>query len=464
MSIKVNTRHVALVGRPNVGKSRLFNRLLGKRVAIVHDQPGVTRDILAETIGENDFILMDTGGIGMLPSKMSSLQINEATEEQVSFAIQAADLILFVVDAVDGLTAQDHEIANKLRASGRKTLAVINKIDTKVGQENESIFHELGFEALSISAEHGLQIESLLEKIKETLGPKSPEEALVKSEELEHVTRLCFVGRPNVGKSSLTNCLLNEKRMIVSDVPGTTRDAIKVNFSYKGKNFQLVDTAGLRQKTKVDNSVEFFSSLRSKDAIERCDVVFLVIDAMEGFTKQDKLIAGEVIESGRGLVVIVNKWDYVLEIFKEEPLEGYEDIREYKKAFKQSIEKAIFFHRKAPILFASAKENFEVKKIFEEAHQVHERMKRSLSTSKLNKTIGELLKRQKPKIVHGKLFKIYYGVQVGNFPFRIRMYCNTELSLEESYVRYLKNGILEAFHLVGCPLKIEFIGKRLRKN
>lgn len=456
------SRSVAIVGRPNVGKSRIFNRLVGKRVSIVHDQPGVTRDIVMEVVDDN-FIVMDTGGIGMKATEMSPGEINKATELQVEFAIQAAAVVLFVVDAQTGLTPQDEVIATELRKYGRKTVLVINKADSPSQLKTLDDFHCLGFDPeIAVSAEHGLNFENIVKEIEKILGPKP--EVVEDEGVVRQRARICFVGRPNVGKSSLTNSLLKEERMIVSDIPGTTRDAIRVNLDYKAPDetvweFELVDTAGLRPKAKVGSSVEFFSGLRTEEAMLDTDVVFLLLDAMEGVTKMDRKIAGDVLESGRALVIVVNKWDFALKKFSQEPLEGYENEGEFRLAFTKSIRKELFFLPDSPIVFVSAKEGYGVKEVLRRGKALYERMKKKISTGKLNEVIGDLLERQPPHVVSGRRFKIYYAVQVGYYPFRFRLFCNHALRLEDSYKRYLEHGFIEAFQLRGCPVKFELVGK-----
>lgn len=459
------SRSVAIVGRPNVGKSRLFNRLIGKRLSIVHDQPGVTRDIVMEDVQDN-FILMDTGGLGMKPTEMSTQEINSATEDQVDFAIEAASLILFVVDMQEGLTPQDEMIAKKLRKYGKPTILVINKIDSQKHAHFLNDFYRLGFhDTISISAEHGTNSNELYEKIEHLLGPVEEKEGEEKS--LKSRIRICFAGRPNVGKSSLTNRLLKADRMIVSDMPGTTRDSILVNLDYDAPDgtslhFQLIDTAGLRPKAKVKSSVDYFSGLRTLQSIESADVVFLIIDALEGITKLDKKIAGDVLEIGRGLVIIVNKWDFALKKFAEEPLDGYESEADFRKEFVKAIRKELFFLPDSPVIFTSATQGYGIDEILRRGKALFDRMQKKLSTGRINKVIQDLMEKQKPHMVNGRRFKIYYALQVANNPYRIRIYCNQEMRLEDSYKRYLEAGFNDAFQLNGCPVKFDLVGKKPR--
>lgn len=459
-------RSVAIVGRPNVGKSRLFNRLVRSRVAIVHDQPGVTRDVMAQEVND-DFILMDTGGIGMTAGDMSPAAINDATEDQVDFAIQAAGAILFVVDGLSGLVPLDLQVAQKLRKVGKPVILVVNKIDTKEHLQRAESMHKLGFgDPIYVSAEHGKGTDELMSEIAHVLGPK-PEKTDKKPKVIR--TKISFVGMPNAGKSSLINALLNEERLIVSDVPGTTRDSIGTDLDYTNEKgdilrLKLIDTAGLRPRKKIDNVVEYFSGMRTTNAYENSDVVFFIIDALKGVTKHDKKVAGEVIAAGRGIILVVNKWDYAINLFKKEPLDGYDSIEDYKKAFKKAIYKELFFLPKSPVLFVSAKEGIDVPLLLKEAQHVQKRLYQVLPTSEINRVIAELIEAQKPKVVHGKRFKIYYCVQVSSNPYRIKIFCNQTSRLEDGYKRYLMNGFNNAFKLDGCPIEFEFIGKKKRQR
>jgi GTP-binding protein len=302
MSILESSRTVALVGRPNVGKSRLFNRLTGRRLSIVHDQPGVTRDVISAEVGDA-YWLLDTGGIGM-DLEQTPQRIAHAAEDQVEFALQAAQVILFVVDAQSGITTLDERVAEKLRRYGPQVLLVANKVDMDVDASQADEFVQLGLGMpVSVSAEHGRGILELNHAIEARLGPKPP----LAARSADRRIPIALFGRPNVGKSSLGNALLKSQRLIVSDVPGTTRDAVELDLEYqKSSNetlkFRLADTAGLRSKRKVDSSVEYFSSMRTQHALERSDVVFLVIDAMEGVTKQDQALAGAIQDAGKSMV------------------------------------------------------------------------------------------------------------------------------------------------------------------
>lgn len=454
-------RSVALVGCPNVGKSRLFNRLVGHRMSIVHDQPGVTRDVVSAEVREN-FVLMDTGGIGM-ETVDTPQEIQAATEEQVDFAVQAATVIVMVADAKRGWTPADARIAERLRAFNKPIILVVNKMDNPEASHLMDSFYSAGFgEPISLSAEHGHGAAELIERIEEILGPR-PRKRSPKEDE-EYRIKISLVGRPNVGKSSLCNRLTKSERLIVSDVAGTTRESIAINMDFTTHGgevwpFKLVDTAGLRSRKKMDSSLEFFSSLRSERAMETADVVFQVVDAMTGITKVDKKIAGDVVRAGRSLVIVVNKWDYAQKLFARNPIEGYESEADFRKSFEKAIRQELFFLPSSPILFTSAKTDFAIEDIFIQAKAVYKRSQKELSTSLINKTLNELMSKREPKVESGRRLKIYYAVQVAKMPVTLRLFCNQSTRLEDAYERYLKSGFMRAFDLRGCPLVFELVGK-----
>ena len=455
---------VAIVGRPNVGKSRLFNRLAGKRISIVHDRPGVTRDVVIADSSEG-YTLMDTGGIGMQP-EMTSVEIQDATEYQADFAIRAADLLLFVVDGREGLIPLDETLAKKFRKMGKKPVLVVNKIDEPEKNYSISEFDKLGFEkVVGVSAEHGHGFDQLLSCIHENL----PEfENILPSGEGDDRTKIAFVGRPNVGKSSICNRLLNMERLIVSDVPGTTRETVELDLDYDPEDreeawkFRLFDTAGLKRHKRIDTSLDYFSSVRTKKAIESVDVVFLVLDARAGVTKQDKIMADHILKEGRALSIIVNKWDLALESFRKDPLPGYEDEKDFRKSYLKSIRKELFFLPDSPISFVSALTGYSIKDFLQVARDLDARMDKVLSTSALNKVIGEMWEHRPPAKIKGKRFKVFYAVQVENRPFRVKLFCNREEKLNDQYRRYLEKGIQQKFGLSGCPLKFSLAGKEQR--
>ena len=456
-------KSVALVGRPNVGKSRLFNAITGRRLSIVHDMPGVTRDVVSYEL-DSGHTLMDTGGIGIKP-EMTPALIQQAAEQQVDFAIEAADLILFVTDGLDGLTPLDEMVAEHLRASGKPAYVVVNKID---GPEHDFKIHEfqkLGLKGLMFtSAEHRRGIKELRSFIADTLG-KVPEPEMVPDSRI----RISFVGRPNVGKSSLCNSLLQEERMIVSDIAGTTRDAVSQDLDFQSKSgdlleFSLIDTAGLRRKTKVTDPVEYYSSVRVDETIARSDVVFLVLDAMEGVTKQDKLIAGQILNKGKGIIVLVNKWDLAVQTFDEYTLPGYKDLEDFQKKFEKSVRKEIFFLPDSPVLFVSAHTGLRVDDILTEASVIYQRLFSEIQTGRLNIALKRFMDRNPPRLITKIRFKVYYAVQTSTRPIKFKLFCNQAGRLDDSYRRYLQAKLLQEFQLQGCPLLFDLEGKKPPKK
>ncbi|MGB0416180.1 MAG: ribosome biogenesis GTPase Der [Coraliomargarita sp.] len=455
------SRTVALVGRPNVGKSRLFNRLCGKRMSIVHDMPGVTRDLISTEV-RDDYVLLDTGGIGM-ELEMTPKKIATAAEDQVEFAIQAAKIILFVVDVRSGVTSLDEMVAEKLRRYGKHVLLVANKVDSDAEEADADDFARLGLGApIKISAEHGRGMGFLNERIDAKLGPK-PEG---QTADQEKRIRISLVGRPNVGKSSLGNALLESTRLIVSDVPGTTRDSVELDLDYQkdGESikFRMADTAGLRSKRKVGNPVEYFSNVRTQHAIERSDVVFLVIDAADGVTKQDQALAGDILDAGKALVVVVNKYDKLKDRWEEEPIDGYKNLKHFLTKYEESLRKQMFFLPDPPVLFVSALSGFKIESILESAAGIEASLDLKLPTGRLNRVVQDMLEARAPKVVGIKRFKIFYAVQTGSRPLRIRFFCNRIERLDPTYRRYLEKGIIHEFQLKGCPVRFDLVGKEKR--
>jgi GTP-binding protein len=456
-------RIVAIVGRPNVGKSRLFNRLARRRISIVHDQPGVTRDVISTDIEEGNYTLLDTGGLGY-KGEDTPAALTKASEQQVEFAVATASLILFVVDGLSGLSGLDERIAQMLRKTKKPVRLVVNKADFDDEKVALDEAYRLGFgEPLRVSAEHGRGETELREAIAEALGPIAPEDESTKT--AKDPLCICFIGRPNVGKSSLSNRLLKSDRLIVSDVPGTTRDSIELPFEFKGRDgknypFRLIDTAGIKAAAKLASPVEYFSRLRSLDAIKKTDVVFLVLDALEGVTQQDKAIAGEAIKEGKPIVIVVNKWDLVQKAFKERGgFEPYKSERDYREKYENALFDQLFFTPGSPVIFVSAMSGFEIDRMLNAAVKVNRTLDKKLPTAKLNQAIGFLTERTPPPAVGGRRFRVYYVTQTGNRPFRIRLFCNREEKLTESYRRYLEAGLVEEFDLHGCPMYFELIGK-----
>ncbi|MBK9989822.1 MAG: ribosome biogenesis GTPase Der [Verrucomicrobia bacterium] len=458
------SRTVAIVGRPNVGKSRLFNRLARKRISIVHDQPGITRDVISTFIEEDAYTLLDTGGIG-LKEGATRADIIKASELQVEFAIETAPVILFVLDGLSGVSALDERIAGSLRRSGKKIILVVNKADFGDEKVEQSDIYKLGLgEPLHVSAEHGRNEDYLREAIRDRLGPL-PVETDGSTKSATDPLCVCFIGRPNVGKSSLGNRLLNSERLIVSDVPGTTRDSVEVDFKFRGRDhelhpFKLIDTAGIKAATKLASPVEYFSRLRALDSIQRTDVVFLVLDALDGVTQQDKAIAGEAIKERKPIVIVVNKWDLVRKAFaKTEGLAGYKSERDYREKYEKALFERLFFTPGSPLIFVSAMNGYEVDRMLNAAVQLNRTLDRKLPTAKLNETLAYLAERTPPPAVSGRRFRVYYATQTGTRPFRVKMFCNREEKLTEQYRRYLESGLVKEFGLDGCPIYFDLVGK-----
>jgi GTP-binding protein len=464
-------RSVVIVGRPNVGKSRLFNRLARKRISIVHDQPGVTRDVISADV-DDGYTLMDTGGLGLKEGETSSAAIIEASESQVGFAIDTATLILFIIDGLDRVTALDDRIARRLRQGGKPVILVVNKADFGDEKADHEGVSRLGLgEPIFVSAEHGRGENLLREAILERIGgtPERPEAPAPAKEQAgkRPPGPICisFIGRPNVGKSSLANRLLRSDRLIVNSLAGTTRDAIELPFEFKGRDrkmypFRLIDTAGIKAATKLSSSVEYFARLRSLEAMQRSDVVFLVLDALDGVTQQDKAIAGEAVKDRKPIAVIVNKWDLVHEAFKRDGgIQGSKSERDYREKYEKALFDRLFFTPGAPLIFVSAVSGFEVDRMLNAAVKLHRTLDKKLPTARLNETLARLAERTPPPAIGARRFKIYYATQTGNRPFRVKIFCNREERLTESYRRYLEAGLVKEFDLSGCPVEFELVGK-----
>jgi GTP-binding protein len=458
-------RSVVIVGRPNVGKSRLFNRLARRRISIVHDQPGVTRDVVsAET--PDGYTLMDTGGIGLKRGETSSAAIIAASEKQVGFAMDTAALILFVIDGLEQVTALDTRIAERLRRGARPVIVVVNKADFSDDKVDMEGVAGLGLgEPVFVSAEHGRGESELRRAILERLGPAEEGAGGARQGVAPGSICISFIGRPNVGKSSLANRLLQSDRLIVNETAGTTRDAVELPFEFRGRDgrmypFRLIDTAGIKAATKLASSVEYFARLRSLDAMQRSDVVFLVLDAMEGVTQQDKAIAGEAIKDRKPIAIVVNKWDLVHEAFRRDGgIQGYKSERDYREKYERALFERLFFTPGAPLIFVSALSAFEVDRMLNAAVKLHRTLDKKLPTARLNETLSRLAERTPPPAIGARRFKIYYATQTGNRPFRVRIFCNREERLTESYRRYLEAGLVDEFGLSGCPVEFELVGK-----
>lgn len=427
---------VAVVGRPNVGKSTFVNRLLGARHSIVDDQSGVTRDRIyfdAEWL-EKEFTLIDTGGI--IPGDEDEIMLNIFTQAKV--ACEEADKIIFIVDGRDGINPIDYDIANVLRRSGKPVYLAVNKLDSPDKFININDFYALALgEPIAISALHGSGgIGDLLDVVTKDF------ERGLKEEKSENI-RIAIVGKPNVGKSSIVNALLNKERVIVSDVSGTTRDAIDSKVKYEGEEFILVDTAGIRKKSKVDWGIEKFAVDRSIRAIKNCDVAILVVDATEGVTDQDKKIAGTVIEAGKAIVLAVNKWDLI---------EDKESSTINK--FEKEIEKEMPFLSYAPKVFVSAKTKQRLVNLYKLSKEVYAQATKRISTSLLNKVVMDAISMTPPISVRGKRLKVFYTTQVKVQPPTFVLFINDDKLLKDNYVKYLENKLREAFGFYGTPIKI----------
>lgn len=424
---------VALVGRPNVGKSTIFNKLVGEKISIIEDTPGVTRDrIYSEASYKNyRFNVIDTGGIDS-----SNEEFNDNIKIQAEIAIDEADVVLFVVDGKEGLTSNDYLVRDILRNSGKKVIVVINKIDNKKTEENIYDFYELGFDSyIPVSGEHGIGFFELFDEI---VSNFSPNDNVVEDKRL----KFSVIGRPNVGKSSLINALLNEERVIVSNVAGTTRDAIDTILKYNGEEFIIIDTAGMRKKGKVYENIEKYSLMRSMKAIDRSDLCLLVINAEEGIIEHDKHIAGYVLEKGKGLIIVVNKWDKL-----ENP-----NIKEYTQKIRNEFQ----FLSYAPIVFVSALTKKRIHTIMPEVLKVGENINREISTSLLNDVISEAYLLNIPPSYKGKRLKIYFTNQSGTKPPKFTFHVNNKGLVHFSYERYLENKLRENFELEGTPIVLQF--------
>lgn len=426
---------VAIIGRPNVGKSTFFNRMAGQRIAIVDDRPGVTRDRLyADTSWLNyDFTIIDTAGIDPL----SDDELLSNMRAQAEMAIELAQVILFFVDGKDGIIGLDEEVGAILRKSGKPVVLVANKVDTPENPDSLYDFYQLGFGApFPISAAHGLGLGDLLDEIVKDLPQNQGEED-------EEAIKIAVVGKPNAGKSSLVNKILQYDRSIVSDISGTTRDAIDTPFNRDGQEFLIIDTAGIRKKARIANrTVERYSVIRSFEAVRRSDVVLIVIDADQGITEQDVKIAGYADEEGRAVVIIVNKWDLI------------EKDDHTMIEFKSKIQSTLAFMTYAPILFISALSGQRVNKVLEEVMKVYEMAGKRISTGVLNDAIAEALAINEPPGKSGRNLKIYYSTQVSVHPPTFLLFVNDIDLMHFSYLRYLENYLRKTFSFEGTPIKL----------
>ena len=429
---------VCLVGRPNVGKSTIFNRLVGKKVSIIEDTPGVTRDRIYGDVhyGNYQFHLIDTGGIDM-----NDEIFNNEIRVQASLAIDEADIVIFVVDGKEELTQNDYVIRDMLKKAKKDVIVAVNKIDNPNRLENVYQFYELGFgEVIAVSGEHNIGIVELLDKIVEDFQP------IQDMDEQDGKIKFCIIGRPNVGKSSLVNALLNEEKAIVSDVAGTTRDAVDTEFRYDGKDYVVIDTAGLRKKGKIYEDIEKYSVIRSMKAIERSDVCCLVINAEEGIIEHDKHIASYALEAGKPMVLVVNKWDTVKD-------------KNDMKSFTTLMRNEFQFLSYVPTVFLSALTKKRIHTLMPEIVKVYQTSLTEIKTSVLNEVSREAVLLNQPPSYKGKRLKIYFVNQSGIQPPQFTFHVNSKGLIHFSYERYLENKLRENFELEGTPIVLQFKNK-----
>lgn len=446
------SRIVAIVGRPNVGKSAVFNRIVGRRVAIVHDQPGVTRDRVsaeAEWQGQR-FELIDTGGLGLLDQKAARDEIAAGTRAQAEVAIQDAAVIVLVTDITAGLTPLDREVALMLHKSGRRVVVAANKADNEKLDGQAVEFASLGFPVFPVAALHQRGFDPLLKAVVAGL----PQEV---SPTISQPLRVAIVGKPNAGKSSFVNRVLRHDRVIVSEVPGTTRDSIEVPFSIgegpQARHYVLIDTAGLRKLRRAEEAVERWSVMRAQKSIEDADVVVLVMDAVQGPTEQDKKIAGLILDARKGCVCLINKWDLA---------QGETKVtqREYEKAMRQNL----YFLAFVPMVFASAQSGYNVRKAIEVMDRVAGQLIATIPTSTLNRVLHDAFKRTQPPMVKGRRLKFYYATQVGTRPIRLRLFVNEPTLTTAAYRLYLLGRLRDALGLEGAPIVLDFRSSHERRG
>jgi len=456
MTGRTKERIVAIVGRPNVGKSALFNRLAGKRLAIVHDQPGVTRDRLCAPMRETSFpvSVMDTGGIGAtLDDDFAS-----AVRTEAEIAIAAADVILFVVDALHGIHPVDQSVAQLLRKQGKPVILGVNKADDPKHAHNVSDFLRLGFKTVcDFSATHGRGIERLVETIEQTLGPPArdaePEEGEPYNPHTDtQTTRVAIVGRPNVGKSSLFNAILGDDRAIVSDVAGTTRDSVDSLYTHHGQKFLLIDTAGIRKKARVDTDVETFSVARAEKSIRRADIVALVIDSARGVTAQERKIAGTIVEDNRPCIIVANKFDLY------HPGGG---MKARLMELEEHVRRELFFLHYAPLVAVSAKNKDRLGKIFGAIEKVREASDEAPGTGAFNRLLADAIERNPPPAIKGKRLKLFYATLARDekprpiVAPRVVLFVNHRELLSPTYMRYVENTVRKKVPYTGLPLHFD---------
>jgi len=468
---------IAIVGRPNVGKSALFNRIAGRRIAIVHDQPGVTRDRVtaeAEWRGQ-PFTLVDTGGIGLLRGEKSEDVIIKAALEQVELALEAAHVILLVVNVQEGIVPLDREAAQRLRHSGKPILVVVNKVDTYRTEPQVTEFAELGFDKVfPVSAIHGQGLEPLMDAATALLpvaepAPEGAKPAGAGAPAVPPPLKIAIVGRPNVGKSSIVNALTQSERVVVTPIAGTTRDSIDVPFEVVTdgvrQSYVLIDTAGMRKTRRVDDSIEFFSVKRAEDSIVRSDIVVLVLDADTGITEQDKKVADKIVEARRACIVVVNKWDLVDEAVRK-AREAEVERRDSKTVqrgakrmttlseFGSWVQDHLFFLDYAPVIFTSAKSGFHLDRLLEAVRYVAAQLRQKVPTAILNRTLQEAVEHRQPVSNRGHRLKFFYATQVRQAPPTFLLFVNRDELFSDQYKKYLADQMRIAFGYEGCPVVI----------
>lgn len=433
---------VSIIGRPNVGKSTLFNKLVGKRISITEDTPGVTRDRLYSEVEwqNNHFVLVDTGGLELEYTG----DFNREIEIQADIAIESSDLIMFLVDGREGMTALDMLIAEKLRKSGREVIVVVNKIETRETPNEVYEFYNLGIgDIYVISAEQGYGIGDLLDVIID----KFPDDSM--KEEEDDRLKIAVIGKPNVGKSSFVNMLIGEERAIVSDIAGTTRDSIDSDFEKNGIKYTFIDTAGLRRQRSIDSRVEKFSVIRTYNAVDRSDIVLFFIDANEGITEQDTKIIGYAHNNNKASIIVLNKWDLI------------EKETNTMKEFEKEIRNKITFTLYAPIAFISVKNQQRIDKLFDLIEEVDQNYSFRIPTGTLNTVLRDAMLLNPPKSKKGKTLKIYYMSQVTTRPPKFVIYVNDEELLHFSYLRYIENKLRENFNFRGVPISFDVRNRRM---
>ena len=433
-------KRIVIVGRPNVGKSTLFNRLVGKRRALIHNAPGMTRDRLSEIVRFDEgrvVELIDTGGLEYGDDPMSDFA--DEIRLQTTAAVETGDLILFVVDGTEGVTGEDREVAERLRPHAAKVTIVVNKADVKGVVQSEVEFYELGYERLvTVSAEHGTSVEELIERIEEVVPPGGDED----EPDEEGPIKLGIIGRPNVGKSSLLNRLCREERSIVSEISGTTRDSIDTTIERDGTHYVLVDTAGIRRKGKTTNETEKLAVISARRAIGQCDLVLVVIDGVDGVTAQDATVAGYAEDAGCAVMILVNKWDIV------------EKSETLTREVESQIRRRMKFLSWAPIEFISAKSGRRVEKLFPTIDRIAQSHRARFRTSELNRILERAVIKHAPPAVRGRPRRFYYATQLRSSPPTFGLFSNTMAPVHFSYRRYLENQFRDELGIFGSPVHL----------